>query len=95
MSVLFLLFGSAFLLVALLMFANYMSSVIRDNYKSIGIIRAIGGTSGSVFNVYSMLGVLFYLITFVLYIVVYLIAFPLLNGVFAKGRFSRRAVFVF
>lgn len=85
MSVLFLLFGSAFLLVALLMFANYMSSVIRDNYKSIGIIRAIGGTSGSVFNVYSMLGVLFYLITFVLYIVVYLIAFPLLNGVFAKG----------
>lgn len=85
MSVLFLLFGSAFLLVALLMFANYMSSVIRDNYKSIGIIRAIGGTSGSVFNVYYMLGVLFYLITFVLYIVVYLIASPLLNGVFAKG----------
>ncbi len=82
---LFLVFGSAFLVISMLMFINYISSVVSDSKKNIGIIRAIGGTSWSIFKIYYALGVIFYLITSVFYIASYVIALPLLNKVFAKG----------
>lgn len=83
MNVFYISVGSAFLLISLLMFASYIASTISDKTKDIGIIRAIGGTRNSIFNIFYMLGLVFFCVVAVLSTIAYFIATPILNNSFA------------
>ncbi len=77
----FRLLSIAFLIISLLMFMNYISTTITDRSKEIGIIRALGGTSGSVFKIFFTLSCIFWLISNILALLFYLIILPMYNSI--------------
>jgi ABC-type lipoprotein export system ATPase subunit/ABC-type lipoprotein release transport system permease subunit len=81
----FVVISGIILLVAAILFVNFISTTISDKRKDIGIIRALGGTSKSVFLIFFTLGLVFTILSSLLSFGLYGILNSVFNAYLAKG----------
>ncbi|MDR2265979.1 MAG: ATP-binding cassette domain-containing protein [Christensenellaceae bacterium] len=84
-QLLFIIFGDILFIISLILFMNFISVTIIDKKKDIGIIRAIGGSSMSVFKIFFIEGVLFALLTSVSSMALYETMRFVFNNVYGVG----------
>ncbi len=89
------LFGGVLLLVSLVMFSNFVNVVIANRKKDIGIIRAIGGSRGTVFLLFFMEGIIFAALVSVLALVASVSATFIMNGMLVKGMVEGCRLLIF
>lgn len=78
-------FGGIVLVLAVVMFVNFIVVSIKSKTKDIGIIRALGGTGSNVFKIFFFEGLIFAAISAVLGILGGVALTAIMNGVYAVG----------
>jgi len=85
-----LLASIAFLLFAMLMIMNYLSSIISSSRRQIGVLRALGTGNREIFGIYSVESVIIGLVAFILATLVTFGVASLLNSIFSYSYLNAK-----
>lgn len=85
-----LLSSIAFLIFAMLMIMNYLSSIISSSRRQIGVLRALGTGNREIFGIYSVESIIIGLVAFVLSTLLTFGVASILNSVFSYSYLNAR-----